>query len=57
MPKGERLFRLLAVLMMSRFYGKVIIRFQDGKATYAETDIPRTWQYQDRPGRRYQEHP
>jgi hypothetical protein len=49
MPKGERLFTFLANLMLRKFYGTVIIRFEAGKVTHVETMSRRTWVYRDLP--------
>ncbi len=48
-PRGEKLFRFLASLMVRRFYGTVTIRFELGKVTHVETEPSRLWQYQDLP--------
>jgi len=49
MPRGERLFRMLAGLMLDRFYGTVTIRMESGKVTHVETETRRVWRYQDLP--------
>ncbi|KPK65818.1 MAG: hypothetical protein AMK73_01830 [Planctomycetes bacterium SM23_32] len=49
MPRGERLFRFLASLMMRDFYGTVKTRFEAGKVTHVETATKRTWEYQELP--------
>ena len=35
--------------MLRGFYGTVIIRFEDGKATHVEIETRRMWQYQELP--------
>jgi hypothetical protein len=47
MPRGEKLFRFLACLMLQRFYGSVIICFEHGKVTHIETETGWTWGYRD----------
>ena len=47
MPRGEKLFRFLGDLMLRKFYGTVIIRFEAGKVTHVETETWRMWQYRD----------
>ena len=49
MPRGERLFRFLASLMVRGSYGIVTIRFEAGKVTHVETQTRRAWQYKDLP--------
>ncbi len=49
MPRGEKLFRFLADLMLREFYGSVTIRFEAGKVTHVEVETRRTWQYKDLP--------
>ncbi len=41
MPRGEKLFRFLAALMMRGFYGSVTIRLEAGKVTHVETETRR----------------
>ena len=43
MPKGEKLFRFLASVMMRGFYGTATIRFEVGKVTHAGTETRRAW--------------
>jgi len=43
MPRGERLFRFLASLMLRNFYRTVTIPFQ------CETETRRMWRYKDLP--------
>lgn len=50
MPRGEKLFRFLASLMLDRFYGRVTIRFEAGKVTHVEAESRRAWTYGDLPG-------
>jgi len=49
MPRGEKLFRFLAGLMLDKFCGAVTIRFEAGKVTHVETETRRRWQYRDLP--------
>ena len=49
MPRGEKLFRFLASLILREFYGTVTIRFEAGKVTHVETETRRVWQYKDLP--------
>ena len=49
MPRGEKLLKFLASLMLRDFYGTVIIRMEAGKVTHVATETRRTWQYQDLP--------
>ena len=49
MSKGERLFKFLASLMLQKFYGTVIIRFEGGKVTHVESETRRGWRYKDLP--------
>lgn len=49
MPRGERLFRSVARLVLDRFYGNVTIRFEAGKVTRVTTETQRTWEYHDLP--------
>lgn len=49
MPRGEKLFRVLASPMLHDFYGTLTIRFQSGKGTHVQTEIRRTWLSQDLP--------
>ena len=49
MPKGEKLFKFLASLILRKFYGTVIIRFEAGKVTHVETETRRMWEYEDLP--------
>ncbi len=55
MPRGEKLFRFLADLMLQGFYGTVIIRFESGKVTHVQMETRRMWQYKDLPGETDQE--
>ncbi len=48
-PKGEKLFRFLASLMLRRFYGTVTIRFEAGTVTHIETATRRVWDYEHLP--------
>lgn len=47
MPRGEKLFRFLASLILRGFYGTVTMRFEAGKVTHVETETRRTWPYKD----------
>ena len=49
MPRGERLFKFLAGLIVRKFYGTVIIRFESGRVTHVETESRRMWRYGDLP--------
>ena len=51
MKQGEKLFKFLANLILQKFYGNVIIRFEAGKATHVETETRRAWRYGDLPER------
>jgi len=46
---GEKLFHFLARLILEKFYGSVIIKFEAGKVTHVETETRRAWQYKDLP--------
>ena len=56
MPKGERLCRFLASVMLHQCHGIAIILFEGGKVTHVETETRRTWQYKDLPEETNQEH-
>ncbi len=45
----EKLIRFLKSLHYDNFYGCVIIKFENGKATHVETNSTRKWQYKDLP--------
>ena len=49
MPRGEKLLRFLASLMMRDFYGSVTIRFESGKVTHVEVQNRRMWEYKSLP--------
>ena len=49
MPRGEKLLKFLASLMLDNFYGVVIIRMEAGKVTHVETETRRMWRYKDLP--------
>ncbi len=49
MPRGEKLFRFLASLMLRKFYGSVIIRLEAGKVMHVEAHTRRMWKYNDLP--------
>ena len=48
-PRGKKLFRFLAGLMLRDFYGAVTIRFEGGKATHVELQTRRSWEYRELP--------
>lgn len=50
-PRGEKLFGFLPNLMLQDFYGTATIRFEARRATHAETEPRRMWQYKDLPER------
>jgi len=52
MPRGEKLFKFLASLILRRFYGTVTIRFEAGKVTHVEMETHRAWKYDDLPAER-----
>jgi hypothetical protein len=47
MPQAEKLFRFPARLMLRRFYGTAIIRFEAGKVTHVQTETRRMWRHRD----------
>jgi len=49
MPRGEKLFKFLATLILRGFYGTVTIRFEAGKVTHVEAEARRSWEYRDLP--------
>ncbi len=49
MREGARLLRFLTRLILEDLYGAVTIRFEAGKATDAESECRRMWQYEDLP--------
>jgi hypothetical protein len=49
MPRGEKLLKFLASLMLHDFYGLIIIRMEAGKVTHVETETRRMWRYDDLP--------
>ena len=49
MPKGEKLLKFLASLIVRQFYGTVTIRFEAGKVTHVETETRWMWQYKELP--------
>ena len=51
MPRGEKLIKFPASLMMRKFYGRAAIRFESGKVTHVEVEARRMWQYNDLPDR------
>ena len=50
MPRGEKLLKFLASLMLREFHGTVTIRMEAGKVTHVETETRRIWEYKDLPG-------
>jgi hypothetical protein len=49
MPRGEKLLKFLAGLMVDRFYGSVTIKFEAGKVTHVEMETKRVWCYRELP--------
>lgn len=49
MPKGERLFKSLAALMLRRFYGTLAVRLECGKVAHVTTETARTWECNNLP--------
>ncbi len=49
MPRGERLFKFLAGLMLKQFFGTVTMRFESGKVTHVQTETRRSWEYRNLP--------
>ncbi len=45
----DKLIKFLMKLYRERFYGCVIIKFENGKATHIETNSTQKWQYKDLP--------
>ena len=45
----EKLIRFLKRLHYDSFYGSVIIKYENGKATHVEVNSTRKWQYKDLP--------
>ena len=45
----DKLFRFLKKLFSEKFYGSVIIKFENGKATHVEMNSTRKWEYKDIP--------
>jgi len=45
----EKLIRFLKNLQSENFYGCVIIKFENGKATHVEINTTKKWQYKDLP--------
>lgn len=45
----EKLFKFLKKLFSDKFYGSVIIKFENGKATHIEVNSTQKWQYKDLP--------
>jgi hypothetical protein len=43
LPKGEKLFNLLASLQRVDFYGTMTVRYEAGKVTHVETNARRMW--------------
>ncbi len=49
MPRGQKLLKFLASLMLDSFHGVVIIRIEAGKVTHVETETRRSRQNKDLP--------
>ena len=49
MPRGEKLPKFLALLMLHDFYGVVIVRMEADKVVHVETETRRAWHYKDLP--------
>ena len=49
MPKGEKLFKFLASLMLRGLYGTVTIRFASSAVTHVQAETRRMWQYRHLP--------
>ncbi len=45
----EKLIRFLQKLLAEKFYGTLIIKFENGKATHVEMISSRKWEYKDIP--------
>ena len=45
----DKLIKFLLKLCGERFYGCVIIKFENGKATHIETNSTQKWEYKDLP--------
>ena len=46
----DKLIKFLLKLYGDKFYGCVIIKFENGKATHVELNSTRKWEYKDLPG-------
>ena len=49
MPRGDKLLKFLASLILRESCGTATIRFEAGKVTHVETETRRTWRYGDLP--------
>lgn len=45
----DKLIKFLLNLYSEKFYGCVIIKFENGKATHVEMNSTQKWQYKDLP--------
>jgi len=45
----DKLIKFLLKLYSEKFFGCVIIKFENGKATHIETNSTQKWQYKDLP--------
>ncbi len=45
----DKLIKFLLKLYNERFYGCVIIKFENGKATHVEMNSTRKWEYKELP--------
>jgi len=48
-PIMDKLIKFLLKLYSDKFYGSVIIKFENGKATHVEMNSTRRWEYKDLP--------
>ncbi|HOY64227.1 MAG: hypothetical protein BWY28_03090 [bacterium ADurb.Bin236] len=45
----DKLIKFLLKLYANKFYGCVIIKFENGKATHVEMNSTRKWEYKELP--------
>lgn len=45
----DKLIKFLLKLYSDKFYGSVIIKFENGKATHIETTTVHKWEYKNLP--------
>ena len=57
MPKGGKLFRSLAALMLRRSCGTATIGLEIGNVTHVKTETRRTWRYRSLSDERDRERP